>query len=234
MHSAPAVTVRERPILFSGPMVRAILDGTKTQTRRVILPSPLYHSDPVGWVWDRKGRGMVKPEGAYLDPPYGFTQSHWAVLCPFGHPDDRLWVRETWAAPFRRPGASDPEFCYQADLAPGQQYLGVDRWRPSIHMPRRASRISLELTGVRVERVQDICEADAIAEGIEPVVAMGAHRTFVNYAPGLPAHLLARDSYRTLWDSLNAARGYGWDANPWVWVLEFRTVRPAEEADHGR
>jgi hypothetical protein len=178
--------VRERPILFSGAMVRAILDGSKTQTRRVVK---------------------------YRDYAEDDSQVH-ATECPYGQPGDRLWVRETWSVPPGDEVEPGARLLYRADPADDAQWSPAPlfRWRPSIHMPRWASRLSLDLTGVRVEPVQDISEADAIAEGRNLLVAH----------PGY---------FPDTWDAINAARGYGWDANPWVWVLEFAppTPRPPED-----
>jgi hypothetical protein len=171
--------MKERPIIFSAPMVRAILGGAKTQTRRVC-----------------KSRLAAHPtlDDAQLDAANR-------------QPGNLLWVRETHR--IVRVGEAGFWAEYRADSAnlklPDNSLAHLakndDKWRPSIFMPRVASRILLELTGVRVERVQDISEADARAEG-------------VGSAAG----------YAALWDSLNAKRGYAWAANPWVWVLEFRRV----------
>ena len=172
----------DRPILFSAPMVRAILDGSKTQTRRVIKPQPSYPNMCESSLW--------------------FTHR---PRCPYGQPGDRLWVRETQAK--FHPAV------YMADVEEGlyPSYL----WTPSTHMPRAASRITLEITGVRVERVQDITEADAMAEGADP--------TLVDPDGGSQPHV---EGFTLLWDSINAPRGFGWDTNPFVWSLEFRRVRP--------
>ena len=177
----------ERPILFSGAMVRAILEGRKTQTRRVI-------SDKHEWARSNAVRGEC-----------------W--LSPFGVRGDRLWVRETHA------GDNLCGWVYRADhpdadirageLDDGEQTLR--RWTPAIHMPRAACRLMLDVVTVRVERLQEISEEDAIAEGVRPPGDYGR-------APNVAV-------YRALWDSLNAKRGYGWDVNPWVWVIEFRRTR---------
>ena len=173
--------IRERPILFSGAMVRAILEGRKTQTRRMVKLPSSFKPDPAH-------RGQ--------DGPAILATVPW-----YAQPGDRLWVRETYAK--ARGG-----FIYRAD---GTHTLARP-WTPAIHMPRRACRIVLEVTGVRVERLQDISEDDARAEGCEAIGSGGyGPITFVN-------------GYRALWDSLNAARGSGWAANPWVWVIEFKRV----------
>lgn len=181
--------MRERPILFSGPMVRAILEGRKTQTRRV---------------------AMVTRCGVRV-PALGCDPAPDAARCPYGVPGDRLWVRETWydnltaRSPEQR--ASREEVYYRADGLP--EFEGEEseiRWRPSIHMPRWTSRLTLTITDVRVERLQDITEADAQAEGIE---------TYAGYA---------RERFRDLWNNLNRSRGFGWDVNPWVWAIGFTTT----------
>lgn len=184
--------MKERPILFSGPMVRAILEGRKTMTRRVVKPNLFI---------ERNGGNLppIEQSHAYFGV---FCSRH--VSCPYGQPGDRLWVRETWAR-----GMTDEELYYRAtdkEITDEEREEGM-RWKPSIHMPRWASRITLEVTEVRVERLQGITEADSVAEGIKPL--QGG----------------AVSDFRLLWDHLNASRGYGWDANPWVWVVSFRRVR---------
>lgn len=199
--------MKERPIIFSGEMVRAILNGRKTQTRRVVKDQ--FRKIPHGVV-SRRSDDWVHTYSTefrlYLD----------VIKCPYGVPGDRLWVRETHIQ------YADGRCIYKADhndldaAGLGGMYGG---WRPSIHMPRSASRLLLEVTDVRVERVQDISEEDAKTEGVASVGAC-----FRNYsAPDMPFEF-ARTSFFTLWDSINAERGYGWDANPWVWVVEFKVV----------
>lgn len=218
-----ATAVRERPILFSGPMVRAILDGRKTQTRRVMNPQP---PDDAA----RLGVGMycptvvVRGEEEPGDEVFGAwtADGEWAVRCPFGAPGDRLWVREAWKVFGGDEYAyqqHQPSVMYRAD-APWGEFSYERGWKPSIHMPRWASRLTLEVTGVRVERLQDITPHDAQAEGIS------YQSTTLLEGSWTPAGLVA--SYRRLWDSLNAARGFGWDANPYVWVVEFRRVEGAQ------
>jgi hypothetical protein len=192
--------MKERPIIFSGPMVRAILDGRKTMTRRVVKPQP-------------KRQGPIL---AMDDLP----------RCPYGAPGDRLYVRETWRLSAHLDGCS-PSKAWNADSKQGLVPLAIQyradshvelgaygdkiswtwgRWRPSIHMPRWASRIQLEVTGVRVERVQDTSEADIIEEGCPR------------------EYLLGSNWFRPLWDSINAKRGYNWKSNPWVWCVNFEVL----------
>lgn len=226
--------MRERPILFSGPMVRALLAGTKTQTRRVVK-----HVDPDGVVWKSAARlsGVHNLEGKFPE-----SAMEW---CPYGQPGDHLWVREsTHRRPMRHLLTGEPLAekydggAYSADGADVLTPEGFDLswWYsrkscPSIHMPRFACRLVLEITGVRVERLQDISEADAIAEGIDDVTAEVApsdpeFRFWRRYRDGgwngYTDNAIA--SYASLWTEIN---GHGsWEANPWVWVVEFRVLHP--------
>ena len=224
-----ATEVRERPILFSGEMVRAILDGRKTQTRRVVkLPEHVVARGihPRMDEWVSKGNRYTTGSGQYQggnplytgDQPPGLLvtcldDTCQRVPCPYGQPGDRLYVRETWHKIFEWPEGHNERLLYRADghdLPPGH------RWKPSIHMPKRFSRIWLEVTGVRVERVQDITEEDAVAEGVQ----MNG-----------PAALTDRTSFAHLWDSINARRGYSWESNCWVWVVEFTCALPTSQED---
>ena len=207
--SVPSVTertVREKPILFSGSMVKALLDGRKTMTRRVVKPQPPDRFR-VGWV---EGDAAFWSEKAVGD----FPMWEKFVTCPYGQPGDRLWVRETWADDTRG------DFLYRADpFFDGAEIAW--KWKPSILMPRRASRITLEITDVRVEQLNDISESDARREGVEPIEiqpdAIDEREAF-SFTHG----------FIELWDSINASRGYGWDANPYVWAITFRVVHPHE------
>ena len=202
--------MRERPILFSAPMVRAILAGRKTQTRRVAKP---------------RRKPSLLELGAWSDA-YVTDPGNRKLLmreCPFGDVDDRLWVRETWRQSYFT--TTDGEvvegrFRYRAtDPADGV----AAGWRPSIHMPRSASRITLEVTGVRVERLQDISESDAISEGVRQL-RDGSECWVGREGPGslVTPWPTARDAFRDLWQSIN---GLGsWGSNPWVWVVEFKRV----------
>ncbi len=214
----------EKPILFSTEMVKKILAGEKTQTRRVVK-CPKSFGDLVDVFNDD-----------YL-AEYGFiavdtTLGHgFKIRCPFGKIGDTLWVREAFSTV---PGyGGDPDaIVYRADNevrcfdvdnkyipedAPYYDESLADGWNPSIHMPRFASRITLEIMNIRVERLQDISEADAKAEGVYCRVC-GELSLFCS-APHEPQYLFA-----SLWDSINAKRGFGWDKNNFVWVIDFKRV----------
>ncbi len=220
-----ATTTKERPILFSGPMVRAILDGRKTQTRRVVKPqptAPCVISPEICWMQGRVT--CIWPADYTLED--GTRPDHFAI-CPYGQPGDRLWVRETaYIAPpnFSEPSDGNcrdyegrPRVVGWAATMDGESVrcatdYGV-KATPSIHMPRWASRITLEITGVRVERVHDISPSDAWAEGfrcecMKPVPACGGNI----------------DAFSDLWEAINGPRGHGWAANPWVWAIEFKRL----------
>lgn len=214
----------ERPILFSGPMVLAILDGRKTQTRRVVK---------------RNASGRVERGGRQ----WHIDDEHAWKACPYGQPGDRLWVREAWCCKME-----NGEFVYEGERqachyrADGEEVVRMDGdggtvfrkdgteaspWVPSIHMPRWASRITLEVVSVRVERVRDILEEDARAEGAVFHDGGGVghsgwrHDPSAGYVFGTAIH-----SFAGLWNAINAKRGFGWDVNPWVWAVEFRSIEP--------
>jgi hypothetical protein len=204
-------------------MVRAILAGKKTQTRRVVgsMHPPEFfgvrggpdENDPLQWGY-YVADGMPWGGDGCLVLARGETGHDRCVLslaCPYGDVGDRLWVRETWAE------VNGGAF-YKADEPWPEAYGPEPKWKPSIHMPRWASRITLEVTDVRVERVQFISEPDAKAEGCCRFGGRGAPQT-VGMEGGT-----ARDMFRKLWDSINAARGFGWATNPWVWCLTFKRV----------
>lgn len=210
--------MRERPILFNGDMVRAILRGDKTQTRRPVR--------------------VRKPSDHLV-----FASPHASAICPFGIPGDRLWVRETWRA-----GIRDPEYLmdlvtgdncdvhYRADGENGRWTLETIKngtlqsapaapppWRPSIHLPRWASRLTLEVVSVRAQRVQDITEEDAKAEGVERI----SDGYWMEYGPRARCVASARESFASLWRSIYGAAS--WEVNPWVWAVTFKRL----EVEHG-
>jgi hypothetical protein len=206
------MSMKERPILFSGPMVRALLDGSKTQTRRVCKPMN-------SWVrQDCREVRMVdgKPFHFLLDA----TNPMEELRSPYGIPGDRLWVRETWNTSARCLPSIDEPYIYAADLNSDGVKKWAATWRPSIHMPRIASRITLEVTGVRVERLRDISAADCLAEGIPSIDTPGAWSEPIPREPNLPA--IYKGAFCALWESINGDES--WEANPWVWVVEFKRV----------
>lgn len=190
----------ERPIIFSSEMVRALLDGRKTQTRRVIKTDADYNN------LSFDGESLCE-HGVSMGGD-GWTFIH-ITDCPYGQPGAHLWVRETWGYWGSFP--DDGWVIYRADGDKAQQ-----RWRPSIHMPKKYARIWLEVIAVRAERVQDISEDDAEAEGVDWMTF--AHMNSWEYDDP------AREAFHTLWDSINKKRGYGWASNPWVWVVEFKRL----------
>ncbi len=196
----------ERPILFSGPMVRAILEGRKTQTRRVVKHEIPQHLTHVRRLTNTNG-----DEGAVITehPDMRAGQLAASVWCPYGKLGDRLWVRETHYVE-HAPSAGETGFILYKSTDPDAP---VSRWSPSIHMPRWASRITLEVVSVRVERLNDISEEDAIAEGCPYGVGGG----MVDPAVG-------DKQFPTLWERINGPGS--WDANPWVWVVEFKRIEP--------
>ncbi len=186
--------MKERPLLMSAPMVRATLDDRKTVTRRVV-----------------KGQAL-----AWLNADFnpGFVAEKDNYCCPFGYAGDRLWLRETWKS-YGNPAkgvvhigykAGGPDLFVDCDAPPKYQVLSKS-WKPSIHMPRWASRISLEIMSIKVERLQDITEEQAKAEGVE-------------LSANAPDHKMA---FAFLWEIINGDK-YPWESNPWVWAISFKRV----------
>lgn len=234
--------MKERPILFSGPMVSAILDGRKTMTRRVMKPKKSTER----FVFENKAFSRYKfskmwsnIDGQYCaffetgpteDSAYGYAES---FECPYGQPGDRLWVKETYQEAIVNGKAGH---IYRADplwASSTKAFRGFN-WKPSIFMPRKASRITLEITNVRVERLNDISDEDALCEGVreENVIvgascAGGMHRELTEYRyfydggyeEGYDDIVTA---FKALWESINGPGS--WDVNPWVWVVEFKRV----------
>lgn len=255
--------MKERPILMSAPMVRAIIAGRKTQTRRLVKPQPSESFLP--YVGHYQRTLVDRKEGEQFPDPvvrFGAFDEKEDYPCPYGKPCDRLWVRETWAdvhplqvaegryskegragipgppsVEYRTIYAADGDYppiwysdghpfrtltCpgdFERELYPKGTGWG---WWPSIHMPRWASRITLEVVSVRVERLQEISEADAIAEGVD------AFADGCGFTIPLPNGKLGAwqrnpvDAYRNLWESINGSGS--WAANPWVWVIEFKPI----------
>lgn len=187
-----------KPILFNTEMVRAILEGRKTVTRRVVKPQPPATS-------------VVRKRGCSWDWTFWADCDMGHLMLPPYHPGDILWVRETWAHPSAAEiaaGADPNMYLYRADVL---QPAAWDKWRPSIHMPKEAARLFLRVTGVRVERLQEMVLADVLMEGI-----------------------LEADSYEGTWERWHKTWNntvkpidlplYGWEANPWLWVIEFERI----------
>jgi len=226
---------RERPIIFSGEMVKAILGGGKTQTRRVVKPQPFHRYRFDGYSYSDSLAHFIDPQ----------TKTEIISKCPYGAPGNRLWVRETfcletdfnmglsdyqppfqdgrpvqwsddpewgnfWSQPHYKATDPTPDLCYDDQKEEGP----CVKWKPSIHMPRWASRILLEITGVWVERLNDIMPECLHKEGIPDEV-------YFSDDPSMPMNW-----FRDLWNSINEKRGFGWDKNPWVWVVEFKVVKP--------
>lgn len=235
-----ATATKERPILFNGEMVKAILAGRKTMTRRVVKPQAAVLTDEMA-------------RSLSVRPPV--LQNQPVIEFPYGQAGTRLWIRETFCCVNGEPEHDgEPHETdavhYRADDGAFNEIADAHRlWRPSIFMPRCYSRLTLEVTGVRFERLQEITEADAIAEGFEPVPSepwwqgykdMGAtgliHQTERGAKPpdwmiepkpcGIldPLAKTARSQFMLLWDKLNFQRGYGWESNPWVWAINFRRI----------
>lgn len=217
--------MKERPILFSGEMVKAILAGRKTQTRRVLhQPRRKDGIKLVPELLRSMGAGHACPYGAAGDRLYvremfciesNFNIEHESVYPPphnDGRPVNRVIDHpvygDYWEQAHYKATDPAPELCIAGLEEPGV------RWCPSIHMPRWASRIMLEIVNVRVERVQDISEADAMAEGSQEP----------SLVPIVSACWSERQVYAKLWDHINKDRGYGWDVNPWAWVIEFKRI----------
>lgn len=225
--------IKERPILSSAPMVRAILEGRKTVTRRAVKGFQIPTEDTAIPIGDRQSWSAI----GQRDPRYGFcvfgsTEADCAkelevyAPCPHDKPGDRLWVRETWAADAQVDAVSPRDLSqgepihYAADGAARQTGCAMikpGKGRPSIHMPRWVSRILLEITAVRVERLQDVSEEQALAEGIAKHPGGGHHVEDGKHHWASPI-----DSFAGLWSSV----GGDWDTNPWVWCVNFKRVTP--------
>jgi hypothetical protein len=204
--------MKERPILFARSMVRALIAGWKIQTRRVVKRQPQDMPHGVHTL----ERNSVSPTGFAWN-------NGWVEKCPYGMPGDKLWVRETWR-PYIHPEFLDT-IQFKADMA-WKKPVGLDentgfrfsswcdtepkKWRPSIHMPRWASRINLHIDDIGVQHIQDISNADALDEGVS--------------SEGQDDHREPRQHFAALWNSINESRGFGWKTNPLVWVIKFSVM----------
>jgi hypothetical protein len=220
----------ERPILFSSSMVRALLAGTKMQTRRIVKPAPSAETNLIEW---NTAESEFVPWRWVIGSPTTGSRTGKPFACPYGAPGDTLWVRESirWAGTVPPRSYLEEEYdsaVYAADGAPTK--LDTWPWKrtvlPSIHCPRGLSRLTLEVTDVRVQRLQDISEEDARAEGVEAFEGMVNDATLCAMAKATGDTATdARPLFACLWDSLNGKRAM-WASNPWVWCVSFRRVTP--------
>jgi hypothetical protein len=236
--------VKESPILFNTDMVRAILDGRKTQTRRIVK---WFGADGLNLNASSLSVSNVAPDKwALMSMGASCWEERAHANCPYGVPGDLLWVREAWAPGYQDGGRGT---IFRAD---GSFYLGARkhergpyfhakevgswiRWRPSIHMPRWASRIMLEITDVRVQRLHEVTDEDAKAEGVEPLqlssedianIQISDENAQIKELARLlgPGQFSYKAEFRMLWDSIYAKRGHGWDVNDWVWAYTFKRI----------
>jgi hypothetical protein len=235
--------MKELPILFNTEMVQAILEGRKTQTRRAIKPQPKLYRD-TEWTYSKRGFWSHYSAMLASDPTFfGWTvndplpKETIYYRSPYGAPGDLLYVREGWKPTnsklskatyvhYRADAAGyNPEWNPSARIEIEHDFVGKpdDPWRPSIHMPKKFARIWLEVKDMRVERLQDISEKDAEAEGVSPEFELDLAEFQSNKTNFCEAstHVLG---FKHLWDSINAKRGYGWDTNPFCWVVEFEKI----------
>ena len=221
----------DRPILFNREMVRAILEDRKTMTRRVVKPQPIMMDSGMWYPSENPGDRKNKTGLHYANEKH-MRKGMSIDFSPCGQPGDKLWVRETFAYK-TRPKTENSSLIYKADFDTkdgfGSEIIDFNTgmttpltWEPSIFMPRWASRITLEIINVGIQRIQEIKYFDIMKEGA-PLSTYPHHH----------------DSYDTklfewftgIWDSVNAKRGFGWDANPWVWIIEFKRVRVETEVE---
>lgn len=228
--------MKERGMIFNADMVRAVLNGSKTQTRRIMKVQPSTDFSPMNMELetDFTARwytpGVVDKDG-YLQPAkkqvFGVASEDEGYTCPFSAVGDRLWVRETFSVVPRTAYAASegvqqvicPDDSHEAAIfrAGWEHSTGGIRWRPSIHMPRWASRIALEITGARIERLRDISEEDATTEGVPPAPEFPE-----TYLTPKGDYATAKVAFQRLWESIYGVDS--WQANPWVWVIEFKRV----------
>lgn len=229
----------ERPIIFNTEMVKAILEGRKTQTRRVLKINGKIVTHP-------EERIKLQDDGVVY---FSLNSMSGPYKCPYS-PGDILWVRETWSYEEYNKDCGEPEgYLYKADYVNDKESeiyrlegikngMDIWKWRPSIHIPRKAARIFLKVKNVWVKRLQDITEEDAKAEGVEWLAEISAYKNYLWHGSyNVPKNLIelwpyqysgyssARDSFSSLWQLLYAKRGYGWETNPWVWVIEFEKLK---------
>jgi hypothetical protein len=231
--------MKEHPIIFSGEMVRAIIDWRKTQTRRVVKHAPPDTDPPTDWVWGLYDGLWYPHDGEYPDEGHYDTYT-----CPYGQPGDELYIKEAWrtfSGMDERNATDMAESCKEAgwdspwapiqyeadghrdnwDVVPHDE---PGRYRHARFMPKWLSRLTLRVTNVRVERVQEINEKECWAEGLVRVDKPLRNLARATPVRGAPQLTVPRQAFAQLWDSINTKRGFGWDINPWVWVIEFERV----------
>lgn len=229
-----------KPILFSGEMVKAILDGRKTVTRRIIKLK--YGNTHIKWLTNECGTCLVEMQNDIEGETFGKNPNGttWQKLlacreiAPQYKKGNILYVRETFCAYDADHVIDGVKYAYKADATAYSEEIRRQygyKWHPSIHMPREAARIFLRVTNVRVERLQDINEEQSRAEGCVDIHAKTGDGKFDDV---IEFDLTAREVFAELWDSLNAKRGYGWDENPWVWVIEFEQISKEEAYTNGK
>ena len=213
MNARQVVEVKSRPMLYSGPMVRAILAGRKFKTRRIAkLPLPASIHQPMSWDWsDRKN--LYEPLGGHLE-----AGIKWGVKCPYGLVGDRLWVRETWQslAAMNQVHRSDDQIVYRA-TDPDWSVMDGWQWKPSIFMPRAASRIALRIESIEVERLHAITDEEIVCEGFR---CIGHIPNCIGEFEGRFSTL--RGLFSGLWNKINGPGS--WEANPFVWVIGFSRI----------
>ena len=219
--------IKEKPILFKGDMVRAILEGRKTETRRILVNAKGYPKIGEFKKDDTPGYDFIFRDlrpGRFLWN--SFRKKDFLLRCPYGQVGDRLWVRETFGYQVRRyGGGTGRHIVYRANNENAIDYTSACgkefpvKWKPSIHMFRKYSRITLEITEISVERVQGITEEGAKAEGCNHELGRQFDWNYIHDYDSL------KKLFALLWDSINKNRGFGWDSNPWVWVVKFKVVK---------
>lgn len=242
--------MNETPILFSAPMVKALLAATKTVTRRLVTPRPpsvedVHAKAGISYSWFTDGHARSRDEFRVVGPVWAVRDLSYptVIRCPYGAPGDRLWVKETWRPSIAHGHGMDA--CDCADVmvryaADGEGRLFNERDIPAewtmpkaartgnvtpLFMPRWASRITLEMTDIRVERLQDITETDALAEGIHEFKLPNGSVFGTNPCPAALVGGTAVEAFASLWDHINGRRA-AWSSNPWLWVVSFRRVAP--------
>lgn len=226
--------MKTRPIIFNTQMVRSVMDGAKTQTRRILKFKTFgFGKDgaPASIYMDGSGKGWVAWMTQNVSAEYTakIYPGEVGFKCPMGEIGSIIYVRETWAELIN--GHNERYFAYKADGIPNKSDVGDWNWRPSIHMPKAAARIFLRITDIKVERLQDISEEDAVAEGVQQDVPVEKNfqikKRYRHYSDPTIHHCEdAKSSFRSLWRSIYGTES--WESNPWVWSISFTRVDKPE------